>query len=216
MMFDSGVLAELGERCGDALEGFMVSNPGEKSVLIAAGHEADLVAVARHRDREAFRRLFDHFAPRLRSFLRRLRTPEATIDDLVQDVMASVWRRANSYDPARASASTWIFTIARNRRIDLARRKRPEVDLDDLATVHEEADGEPLPDAQASHSQMATILRQVMSELPADQSEIVALAYHQDMSHSEIAAQLDLPLGTVKSRLRLALVKLRTAMEGLD
>lgn len=215
-MFDSGVPAELGERCTDALQGFMTSNPGGETGAVAACHEADLVAVARMRDREAFRRLFDHFAPRLRSFLRRLRTPEATIDDVVQDVMASVWKRASSYDPAKASASTWIFTIARNRRIDLARRKRPEVDLDDPATVHEEADGEPLPDAQASHSQMAAILRDVLAGLPADQSEIVALAYQQDMSHSEIAAQLDLPLGTVKSRLRLALVKLRTAMEGLD
>ena len=181
-----------------------------------ARHEDDLLAVALHRDREAFRRLFAHFAPRLRSFLRRLRTPEATLDDLVQDVMASVWRRANSFDPARASASTWIFTIARNRRIDLARRKRPEVDLDDPATAHEEADSEPLPDEQASHGQMAILLRDAIATLPADQSEIIGLAYQRDMSHSEIASELDLPLGTVKSRLRLAIVKLRTAMEGLD
>lgn len=215
-MFDSTDISELGGPHDVALQGLMASISSAEGRPAPASHEADLLAVARDRDRAAFRRLFDHFAPRLRSFLRRLRTPEGTLDDLVQDVMASVWRRANSYDPAKASASTWIFTIARNRRIDLARRSRPEVDLDDPATVHEEADGEPLPDEQASHGQMALILRDAIAQLPPDQSEIVALAYQKDMSHSEIASELELPLGTVKSRLRLALVKLRTAMEGLD
>ena len=82
--------------------------------------------------------------------------------------------------------------------------------------MHEEADGEPLPDEQASHGQMALLLRDAIAALPADQSEILGLAYQRDMSHSEIASQLYLPLGTVKSRLRLAIVKLSTAMEGLD
>ena len=215
-MFDGGGVSDLGGPCLGAVHGFMAASDSPGREAPVASHEDDLLAVARQRDREAFRRLFAHFAPRLRSFLRRLRTPEATLDDLVQEVMTSVWRRANSFDPAKASASTWIFTIARNRRIDLARRKRPEVDLDDPATVHEEADGEPLPDEQASHGQMALLLRDAIAALPADQSEIVGLAYQRDMSHSEIALELDLPLGTVKSRLRLAIVKLRTAMEGLD
>jgi len=180
------------------------------------GFEADLLAVAQAHDREAFRRLFEHFAPRLRSFLRRMRVGEGSLDDIVQDVFANIWRRAGSFDPAKASASTWIFTIARNRRIDLARRSRPEVDLDDPATVFEQADDAPLPDEQAVDTQMARLLAGAVATLPAEQSDIVAMAYQRDMSHSEIAAALGLPLGTVKSRLRLALAKLRQSMEGLQ
>ncbi len=178
--------------------------------------ERDLVAVGAQRDREAFQRLFRHFAPRVRSFLIRRRTPDGTLDDLVQDVMTTIWRKAATYDPDRATASTWIFTVARNRRIDLARRSRMEVDLNDPATVHEEADGAPLPDEQAGHVQIAARIKSAVALLPPDQSEIVLLAYHGDMSHSEIAHELAVPLGTVKSRLRLALGKLRQSLEELE
>lgn len=215
-MFEAAHRSELGGEPPAALEGYMAMTPCVGARGTVEGFEADLLAVARHRDREAFRRLFDHFAPRLRSFLRRMRVNEATLDDIVQDVFANVWRRAASYDPAKANASTWIFTIARNRRIDLARRTRPEVDLDDPATVHEEADDAPLPDEQAGSVQMARLLAGALATLPPEQSDIVAMAYQRDMSHSEIAAELGLPLGTVKSRLRLALSKLRQSMEGLE
>jgi len=181
-----------------------------------AGFEADLIAVGRDRDRAAFRRLFDHFAPRLKSFLRRGRTNETLLDDIVQDVFANIWRRAASYDPAKAGASTWIYTIARNRRIDIARRARPEVDIDDPALVPEEADDAPLPDHQANQGEMGRLLTAALTGLPAEQSDVVAMAYYEDMSHSEIAERLDMPLGTVKSRLRLALSKLRQTMDGLD
>jgi RNA polymerase sigma factor (sigma-70 family) len=214
-MFDGSDGMELGGEAHVALEGLMASMQPGRNVPAIEGLEADLVAVGQSRDREAFQRIFAHFAPRLRSFLRRLRVPEGTLDDIVQDVMVNIWRRAASYDPAKASASTWVFTIARNRRIDLARRTRPEVDLDDPATVHEEADHAPLPDEQASHGQMSGLLQAALANLPGDQSDIVRLAYHRDMSHSEIATELGLPLGTVKSRLRLALAKLRQSMEGL-
>lgn len=152
----------------------------------------------------------------MRSFLIRRRTPDGTLDDLVQDVMTTIWRKAATYDPDRATASTWIFTVARNRRIDLARRSRMEVDLNDPATVHEEADGAPLPDEQAGHVQIAARIKSAVALLPPDQSEIVLLAYHGDMSHSEIAHELAVPLGTVKSRLRLALGKLRQSLEELE
>ena len=194
----------------------MAATQGSDARGTTDGFEADLLAVARSKDQDAFRRLFEHFSPRLRSFLRGKRVNEAALDDIVQDAFANVWRRAGSYDPAKGNASTWIFTIARNRRIDLARRKRPEVDLDDPATVHEEADNAPLPDEQAGSGQMASLLAGALARLPPEQSDIVAMAYQKDMSHSEIATALGLPLGTVKSRARLALAKLRQSMEGLQ
>ena len=203
-------------RPGFDKDGAMATGPEAADDLRGAGLERDIVAVGRDRDREAFRRLFDHFAPRLHAFLRRLGVPDSTREDLVQDILASVWHRAASYDPARAAASTWIYTIARNRRIDLARRRRfPEVDLGDPATVPDPVDEAPLPDDQVGLGQMGRRLRAALAELPAEQSDIVALAYYGELSHSEIANKLGLPLGTVKSRLRLAMDKLRHVLEGL-
>lgn len=198
------------------LDGAMTTTRSGSETPSKQDLERDLVAVGTSQDREAFRRLFNHFAPRLRSFLIRRRTPDGSLDDLVQDVMAIIWRRAETYDPAKATASTWIFTVARNRRIDLARRSRPEVDIDDPATVPEQEDKAPLPDEQTGHTQMAAHIKSALALLPPDQSEIVMLAYHRDMSHSEIAEEISVPLGTVKSRLRLALGKLRQSMEGLE
>lgn len=200
----------------DALKGSMAERDPADDIPMAGSFEADLMAVGRERDRAAFARLFEHYAPRLKSFLRRGRLSEAALDDLVQDVFVNLWRRASTYDPVKASASTWIYTIARNRRIDLARRARPEVDLDDPALVIEEADDAPLPDEATGQGEMARLLGAAVADLPPEQSDIVSLAYYKDMSHSEIAAELDLPLGTVKSRLRLALGKLRQNMDGLD
>lgn len=199
-----------------ALKGLMAEVGLAENEVRSGGFEADLLAVGRARDREAFRRLFDHYGPRLKSFLRRSRLGEAALDDLVQDVFVNVWRRASTYDPAKANASTWIFTIARNRRIDIARRTRPEVDIDDPALVIDDTDGAPLPDERTSLAEMASHLGTALAGLPQEQSDIVTLAYYRDMSHSEIATELDLPLGTVKSRLRLALGKLRQSMDGLD
>jgi RNA polymerase sigma-70 factor (ECF subfamily) len=215
MFLDSGHSALVGNTtCG--IDGVMAITHSQTNIPGKRELERDLVAVGKSRDRAAFHRLFEHFTPRLRSFLMRGRAPDGALDDLVQDVMVTIWRRAETYDPAKATASTWIFTVARNRRIDLARRSRPEVDLDDPATVPEQEDHAPLPDEQTSHTQMAGLIRSALDLLPADQSDIVKLAYLKDMSHSEIAEELALPLGTVKSRLRLALGKLRQAMEGLE
>jgi RNA polymerase sigma-70 factor (ECF subfamily) len=215
MFWDSGQSTLVGD-ARSGLDDSMSTSQTRSEMPNNLDLERDLVAVGQQRDREAFRRLFDHFAPRVRSFLLRRRTPDGSLEDLVQDVMATIWRRAETYDPGKATASTWIFTVARNRRIDLARRRRPEVDLDDPATVHEEVDDAPLPDEQTEHMQKAAKINVAMADLPADQSKIVLLAYHQDMSHSEIADELAIPLGTVKSRLRLALGKLRQSMEELE
>lgn len=170
-----------------------------------------LHAVARHRDRAAFAMLVDYFAPRLRSFLRRGGATEAEIDDIVQEAMLKVWRRAEQFDAERGGASTWIFTIARNERINLLRREsRPELDPNDPVLVPEP---ERPADDQVAERQDAAHLQQALTTLPAEQAEILHMAFFRDLSHSAIAERLSLPLGTVKSRIRLAVSRLRDCLE---
>jgi RNA polymerase sigma-70 factor (ECF subfamily) len=173
-----------------------------------------LAAVAERQDRRAFATLFGHFAPRLKAYMRRLGLPEARAEDLVQEVMLIVWRRAALYDRAQASVSTWIFTIARTRRIDeLRRERRPEIDPDDPALVRDDT---PAADLLVSQAQVSRRLRAAVETLPEEQAEVLRRNFFEDKPHGDIAAELALPLGTVKSRLRLALAKLREAMRGLD
>jgi RNA polymerase sigma-70 factor (ECF subfamily) len=177
----------------------------------APGHFDDLlVRLAQARDREAFQELFAHFAPRVKAYVMRLGASSQAADDLAQEAMLMVWRKAALFDPARASASTWIFTIARNLRIDLIRRdRRPRFDPDDPTLM-------PPPETGAEES--ATVrerdeaLRLALAELPPEQGEIVRLSFYSGKPHGEIAEALKLPLGTVKSRLRLAMARLRTAL----
>ena len=169
-----------------------------------------LLAVGRARDRAAFAALFAHFAPRLKAYLRRLGAYANAAEELVQEVMLLVWRRAETFDPAQASASTWVFTIARNRRIDALRREqRPEIDPDDPALVPDPV--EPA-DRVLEVAQANGRLREALKDLPPEQAELLRLAYFEDKPHSVIATERGLPLGTVKSRLRLALDRLRKAL----
>jgi RNA polymerase sigma-70 factor (ECF subfamily) len=169
----------------------------------------DLVgAVARERCHAAFARLFARLAPRLQSYLRNLGAEPALAEDLVQDVMATVWHRADRFEATRATASTWIFTIARNRFID-ALRRRPRAELD-LAELEEEVPA--LIEAAEDRvylTQLERHLRAIMQQLPREQSELLRRSFFQYQSQSAIARELDLPLGTVKSRQRLALSRLR-------
>ncbi len=177
---------------------------------------ADLLAVARHRDREAFGRLFDYYAPRVKAYLRRLGADAQQAEELTQEVMLTVWRRAAQYDPRRATPGTWIFRIARNRRIDALRReKRPpeaeEAEVEAEAGGEEEAaelPGEAL-EAESEALLLKEKLRAAIAQLPPEQAEILRLYYLEEKPQGEIADALGLPLGTVKSRLRLALAKLR-------
>lgn len=167
-----------------------------------------LVAVGQTRNRDAFVRLFEHFAPRVKSFLMKAGMAPDQADELAQETMLTVWHRAASYDPARAGAGTWIFTIARNKRIDFLRRGAATVSagaLDPLL-ADENAD---LPDDVAARAEEDRILSAALGELPADQAVLVRKAFFEDKSHSDIAAETNLPLGTVKSRLRLAMDRLR-------
>lgn len=172
-----------------------------------------LEAVASRRDRQAFAALFAHFAPRLKGYLIRLGASESAAEELVQEAMLTVWRRASTFDRKKSSVSTWLFTIARNRRIDVLRReRRPEIDPEDPLLVPDQPRGQ---DEELGLRQEGAHIRAAIAELPEEQRDLVMLAFYQDLTHSEIAAARDLPLGTVKSRLRLALARLRKAMDGV-
>lgn len=167
---------------------------------------AALTAVARDADRAAFARLFLHFAPRVKAYLIRLGAADAAAEDLMQDVMLTVWNRAPSYDPRLAGVSTWIFTIARNRRIDAMRRGRRTLDAADPALAPDPA---PAPDAQTEAQQWESRIAIAIAALPPQQAEMLRLSYFEERSHADIAQHLRVPLGTVKSRLRLAIGRLR-------
>ena len=179
-----------------------------------ASAEDLMSAVADQRDRAAFVRLFERFGPRVKAYLIRQGADGATAEDLVQDVMLTVWHRAAQFDRRKAAVSTWVFTIARNRRIDSLRRtKRPEIDPEDPALVRDPDE----PADQLVHAaQRSRHLHAAVARLPEEQRQLLSLAYFEDKSHSVIAEELSLPLGTVKSRLRLAMTKLRTALETLE
>lgn len=160
-------------------------------------------------DRQAFARLFDHFAPRIKGFLMKSGANEALAEECTQDVMATLWQKSHLFDPARASAATWIFTIARNRKIDaLRKQRRPEPE--DLPWG---PDQEPDQADVLALQQETTQLGKAINDLPEKQKMLIEKAYFHDLSHSEIAKETGLPLGTIKSRIRLALDRLRHAMK---
>lgn len=168
----------------------------------------DMRRIRDNQDRAAFARLFAHFAPRVKGFLMKSGADPQVAEDCAQDVMVTLWRKAHLFDPTRASVSTWVFTIARNRRIDLARReKRPEPE--DLGWGPEP---ETAQDDSVALQQETDQLGQALKKLPAKQRELIERAYFGDLTHKEIADATGLPLGTIKSRIRLALEKLRHAM----
>lgn len=187
--------------------------PSEEPGAEASAEEL-MTAVAERRDRKAFMRLFEHFGPRIKGYLIRQGADPASAEDLVQDVMLTVWRRAEQFDRSKAAASTWLFTIARNRRIDTLRRaRRPEIDPEDPVLVREPDDP---ADRVVEAAQRRKSLHAAVAQLPEEQTKLLQLAYFEDKSHSVIADELSLPLGTVKSRLRLAMGKLRVALETME
>lgn len=172
-------------------------------------HWVDLVVRIRSKDQEAFAAVFQHFAPRVKAFLMKSGADVGMAEECAQDVMATLWHKAHMFDPSRASVSTWIFTIARNRRIDMLRKqRRPEPD--ELTWGPEpEPDGAEVVELQQESNKLA----EALSRLPEKQKDLIQKAYFGDLSHSEIAAETGLPLGTIKSRIRLALERLRHQMK---
>jgi RNA polymerase sigma-70 factor (ECF subfamily) len=170
-----------------------------------------LTAVAADRDKEAFAKLFGHFAPRVKAYLMRGGSPPAMAEDIAQETFVAVWRKAHLYDRKKASASTWLFTIARNQRIDRIRReRRPEPDPNDPSFA---PDPVALPDREVSAQQDMSAVRLALKTLPEAQREVVMMSFFEDKSHSVIADDLQLPIGTVKSRIRLALKRLDTILD---
>jgi RNA polymerase sigma-70 factor (ECF subfamily) len=183
--------------------------PGESARMTAL-----LSGLAQTRDQAVFAELFKFYAPRLKSYIRRLGSDEMAAEEIVQEAMATVWNKAALFDAGKANASTWIFTIARNLRIDMIRReRRPTVDDGDLAELPDLGD---LPDQVLSLSQRATAIRTAMQTLPTDQALIVRMSFFEEQPHSAIAEALNIPLGTVKSRLRLAFNRFRKVLGDLS
>lgn len=175
---------------------------------------ADLLQrIAQRGDAEAFSSLFQAYAPRVKSYMLRHGADAATAEELAQETLLAVWRKAGLYSGDKGSAATWIFTIARNLRIDRLRRETPWQELP--VGYQDEASCEPLPDEAASAGEERARLERALALLPAEQHEVVALAFLEGLSHSEIAGRLGIPMGTVKSRMRLAYQKLRQAVEDL-
>lgn len=191
----------------------MTSSPGMRAR--AEPHEAlarCLRRIARSRDREAFEELFSYYGPRLKTLMIRagLETPAA--EDLVQEIMLTVWSKAALYDAERGTVSAWIFRIARNAKIDrLRRRGALPLDIMELELPSDE----PGAEQSVADEQSRRWVVEALACLPAEQMEVIELAFVRDLSQSEIASKLSIPLGTVKSRMRLAYQKLRDALEGL-
>lgn len=170
-----------------------------------------MLAVRDDRDRQAFAALFDHFAPRLKGFIMRTGTGSGQAEEIVQEVMLTVWRKAEQFDPARAQVSAWIYQIARNRQIDVIRKER--------RPVPEELAEDPSAEPDASHilavEQEAGHLKQALARLKPDQREIIEKTYLGELTHQEISTQTGLPLGTIKSRIRLGLERLRHELKDM-
>jgi RNA polymerase sigma-70 factor (ECF subfamily) len=170
-----------------------------------------LIAVRDRRDRQAFARLFDHFAPRVKAMLMRSGLRDGTAEDVVQDVMLTIWRKAEQFDPHRAQASAWIYRIARNRQIDLARRRPPPLP----ETLDEPPDTEPDAAQIMALEQETTRLKAALAHLSPEQTRTIEQAFLEELTHTEISQQTGLPLGTIKSRIRLGLDRLRKELADL-
>lgn len=173
-----------------------------------------LARVAASKDREAFAALFDHFAPRVKSFMMRKGASAEQAEDLVQETMIAVWSKAALYVGDRGSVSTWIFTIARNLRIDRLRRERSSQysDIDDFDAPSDDAQ----QDDALSRLQEDGLVSRALAQIPEEQRQLLILSYVEDLPQSEIATRLQIPLGTVKSRMRLAYQRMKKLLETLS
>ncbi|WP_045836355.1 sigma-70 family RNA polymerase sigma factor [Hyphomicrobium sp. 99] len=169
-----------------------------------------LEQIAARKDAQAYRALFEKFGPIVKAFMMRQGADPATAEELAQETMLSVWRKAGLYSEAKGSVATWIFTIARNLRIDRLRKEKIWVELPDQ--FENEASAEMSPDEIVSRDQQHLIVKRALDELPQEQREVVVLSFIDGLPHRAIADRLGLPVGTVKSRIRLAYLKLRGAV----
>ncbi|MGZ3299047.1 MAG: sigma-70 family RNA polymerase sigma factor [Asticcacaulis sp.] len=178
----------------------------ESESCAAVAPEALIARIAEHRDRNAYAVLFTRFAPKVKAFAMSQGMTAAEAEDLAQEALLNVWRKAHLFDASKASAVTWIYSIARNLRIDAARKAKRVRELpEDLW----QTDPEKPADEAMMLAQSALSLKDVLATLPEDQMTILKMSFYEDLSHGDIAKALSIPLGTVKSRLRLAMARLR-------
>jgi RNA polymerase sigma-70 factor (ECF subfamily) len=175
-----------------------------------------IAAIATRRDRAAFASLFGFYAPRIKGFLMRTGTAAEIAEEIAQEAMLSVWRKAATFDAARASVSTWIYTIARNLRIDRLRHERGGGASADVVYESLRSEEPERPDDSLEWAERDDCVRRALRELPDEQVAVVRLSFFEDKAHGEIARLLGIPLGTVKSRLRLAMAKLRERLDELS
>jgi RNA polymerase sigma-70 factor (ECF subfamily) len=169
-----------------------------------------LLSIGQIQDRAAFADLFQHFAPRVKSYMLKLGSADGMAEELAQQTLLQVWRKAQLFDPDKAAASTWIFRIARNIRIDVLRKQKHFFDDDfDLAKIEDEQED---AEVKISREQKIRHVALALAKLPQDQAKIIRMSFYDGLSHGEIAKQLELPLGTVKSRIRLAFGRLRESV----
>ena len=180
-------------------------------------------AVATKRDRASFIALFRHFAPRVKTFMLRSGASEAMAEEIAQETMLTVWRKADLFVAGSHGAAAWIFTIARNLRIDALRREQrgnassSESDNDDARiAVESHPDKQLTPEAQFAAAQSEENVRKAMAQLSNEQLRVIELSFFEEKTHSEIAEHLQIPIGTVKSRSRLALARLRALLGGMS
>ncbi len=186
---------------------------GEDGKKLAAGnrHVQLIARVAAAKDREAFAALFDHFAPRVKSFMMHKGSSADQAEDLVQEAMVAVWSKSALYAADRGSVSTWIFTIARNLRIDRLRRERSNqyTEIEDYDAPSDAAG----QDEALNRLQEDAAVSRALAQIPAEQRELLVLSYVEDLAQSDIAVRLKIPLGTVKSRMRLAYRRMKKILE---
>ena len=189
--------------------------PFSKTVMTAPELDAQacVARIVDSRDREAFKTLFLAFAPKVKTYLVRHGASTAQAEELAQEALLTVWRKADYYDPARASVAAWLFTIARNLRIDAIRKEQSAMAYGLALPPAETTEASP-EDHSEIHEREAR-LREAVRVLPAEQMEVIRLSFFFDKPHAEIARELSLPLGTVKSRLRLAVARLRAVLGDL-
>ena len=186
------------------------------SVLKPAAKDKELTfligRIASFKDKTAFSELFKLVGPRIKGYLMKLGSSDVAAEDILQEVMLTVWRKSETFDRSKAAVSTWLFTIARNKRIDMLRKEiRPQLDpLDPMLSPNQEAAADDI----YGSNQEAMKISKAIEQLPTDQAVLIKMTYYEDKSHSIIADELKMPLGTVKSRIRLASTRLRKLLEG--
>ena len=167
--------------------------------------------IGKNQDKLAFNNIFRYFAPRLKSFLVKAGSTDSQAEEVIQEVMIAVWTKSATYDSNKSSVSTWIYTIARNKRIDKIRKEKRHY-------LSESDEGLEIPvdstqEKEIFSAQVSNSLKKYMSNLPEEQSKLLKLSYFYNKTHADISSELKIPLGTVKSRIRLALTKMRHLVE---